>query len=297
MKLGVVFPQTEIGEDPARIRAYATGAEDAGFDHIVAYDHVLGHRPDDPVAWARLGPYTDAHAFHEIFVLFSHLAAITSRIEFATEVLVLPQRQTVLVAKQAAELDLLSGGRLRLGIGVGWNPEEFRALGMSFHDRGKRVVEQVAILRRLWGDDELTTMDGQFHVITAGAIRPRPLRQIPIWIGGHAPIALKRAAALADGLMLEHSLEEAPEVIVSIRNQLVENGRHPNWFGFAARIDLSKDKVDMAIKEAAAWSNVGITHLSVNTMDQGIKDPDEHIRLARAFIAAWRSATQIGPRL
>ena len=295
MKVGVVFPQTEIGNDPVRIRDYARGAEDAGFDHIVAYDHVLGHRPYDPVAWARLGPYTDAHPFHEIFVLFSHLAAITSRIEFATEVLVLPQRQTVLVAKQAAELDLLSGGRLRLGIGVGWNPEEFRALGTSFHDRGKRVEEQVAIIRRLWGD-ELTTVDGQFHTITAGAINPRPRRPIPIWIGGHTPVALKRAATIGDGLMLEHSLEEAPEVIASIRDQLVENGRDPRRFGFAARIDLPKDGVDGAIKKAAAWAAVGVTHLSVNTMDQGIKDPDEHITLSRAFIVAWRSATQVGVR-
>ncbi len=295
MKLGVVFPQTEIGNDPTRIRGYATGAEDAGFDHIVAYDHVLGHRPDDAVAWARLGPYTDAHPFHEIFVLFSHLAAITSRIEFATEVLVLPQRQTVLVAKQAAELDLLSGGRLRLGIGVGWNPEEFRALGMSFRDRGKRVEEQVAIIRRLWGD-ELTTVDGQFHTITAGAINPRPRRPIPIWIGGYAPVALKRAAAIGDGLMLEHSLEEAPEVIASIRDQLVDNGRDPKGFGFAARIDLPKGDVGAAIKEAAAWAAVGVTHLSVSTMDQGIKDPDEHIALSRGFIAAWRSASHVGAR-
>jgi probable F420-dependent oxidoreductase len=295
VKLGVVFPQTEIGNDPARIRGYATGAEDAGFDHIVAYDHVLGHRPDDPVAWAQLGPYTDAHPFHEIFILFSHLAAITSRIEFATEVLVLPQRQTVLVAKQAAELDLLSGGRLRLGIGVGWNPEEFRALGMSFHDRGKRVEEQVAIIRRLWRD-ELTSVDGRFHAITAGAINPRPRRPIPIWIGGYAPVALKRAAAIGDGLMLEHSLEEAPEVIVSIRDQLMDNGRDPRRFGFAARIDLPKDGVDGAIKEAAAWAAVGVTHLSVNTMDQGIKDPDEHITLSRAFIVAWTGATHVGVR-
>lgn len=295
MKLGVVFPQTEIGTDPARIRDYARGAEESGFDHIVAYDHVLGHRPDDAVAWARLGPYTDAHPFHEIFILFSHLAAITSRIEFATEVLVLPQRQTVLVAKQAAELDLLSGGRLRLGIGVGWNPEEFRALGMSFHDRGKRVVEQIAILRRLWGD-EVTTVDGEFHAITAGSINPRPRRTIPIWIGGHAPVALKRAAAIADGLMLEHSIDEAPEVIATIRDQLVEGGRDPKKFGFAARIDLSQDGVDAAIKEAAAWAEVGLTHLSVNTMDQGIKDPDEHITLSRAFIAAWRSTARAGAR-
>jgi len=286
VKIGVVFPQTEIGSDPERIRSYAVGVEEAGFDHLVAYDHVLGHRPNDAIAWANLGPYTDAHSFHEVFVLFSHLAAITSRIEFATEVLVLPQRQAVLVAKQAAELDLLSGGRLRLGIGVGWNPEEFRALGMNFHDRGKRVVEQVEILRRLWRD-ELTSVDGQFHTIRTGAIKPRPRGQIPIWIGGYAPVTLWRAATIADGFMLEHSLDEAPEAIAAIRRYLIENRRDPSRFGLAARIQLREGATDAAMEEARAWEKVGVTHLSVNTMDGGLGDPDGHVRLARVFAEAW----------
>lgn len=289
----MVFPQTEIGNDPDRVRAYARGVEHAGFDHIVAYDHVLGHRPQDPTAWANVGPYTDAHAFHEVFVLFSHLAAITSRIEFATEVLVLPQRQTVLVAKQAAELDLLSGGRLRLGVGVGWNPEEFRALGMNFHDRGKRVVEQVSILRRLWGDD-LTTVQGQFHTIAAGALNPRPRRPIPIWIGGHAPVALRRAAAIADGLMLEHSLAEAPEIIANLRADLAENGRDPSSFGLAVRIQLRHSALDSAVREARAWEQMGITHLSVNTMDDGIEDADRHVEVACSFMGAWLNSTGEG---
>lgn len=296
MKLGVVFPQTEIGSDPNRIRSYAIGVEEAGFDHIVAYDHVLGHRPDDASAWAILGPYTDVHAFHEVFVLFSHLAAITSRIEFATEVLVLPQRQTVLVAKQAAELDLLSGGRFRLGIGVGWNPEEFAALGMNFHDRGKRVVEQVEILRRLWRD-ELTTVDGKFHTIKSGAVNPRPGRAIPIWIGGHATVALNRAAAIADGFMLEHSLEEAPAVIATLQAQLVENGRDPMKFGLAARIQLREDDLEAALKAAHAWEQVGATHLSVNTMEEGTGHPDDHLRLARTFIEAWARSAKERARL
>jgi probable F420-dependent oxidoreductase len=286
MKLGVVFPQTEIGSDPGRIRRYGTGVEEAGFDHLVAYDHVLGHRPDDAAAWANLGPYTDAHPFHEVFVLFSHLAAITSRLEFATEVLVLPQRQTVLVAKQAAELDLLSGGRLRLGIGVGWNPEEFRALGQNFHDRGKRVVEQVEVLRRLWRE-ELTTVDGQFHAIRAGAIAPRPGRAIPIWIGGSAAVAFKRAAAIADGFMLEESIERAPAAIASLRSQLMENSRDPMTFGLAARIQLRERDLEASLEQARAWEKLGVTHLSVNTMGGGIEDPDRHLELACRFIDAW----------
>jgi probable F420-dependent oxidoreductase len=288
LKLGVVFPQTEIGVDPATIRAYATGVEAAGYDHIVAYDHVFGHRPIDPRAWAELGPYTEEHQFHEVFMLFSHLAAITSRIEFATEVLVLPQRQTVLVAKQAAELDLLSGGRFRLGIGVGWNPEEFRALGMDFKNRGVRVAEQVETLRRLWTSDAIT-VNGAFHSIASGGINPRPRNAIPIWIGGHAHVALKRAAAIADGLMLEHSIAEAPRVIDSMREMLVANGRDRDGFGFAARIQLDPDDVAGTLEKARAWERVGISHLSINTMDLGVVEPGLHLRLLRDFMEAWLS--------
>jgi probable F420-dependent oxidoreductase len=295
MKLGVVFPQTEIGIDPERIRSYAVGVEEAGFDHLVAYDHVLGHRPPDLAAWSNLGPYTDMHAFHEVFVLFSHLAAITSRIEYATEVLVLPQRQTVLVAKQAAELDLLSGGRLRLGIGVGWNPEEFRALDMNFHDRGKRSVEQIEVLRRLWSG-EITTMNGSFHTINAGALNPRPAHKIPIWLGGHAAVTLKRAAAIADGFMLEDSLDEAPAVIATIQSQLVENGRDPLEFGLAARIQLREDDVGVAVQKAQAWERLGATHLSVNTMGEGMTDPDRHLIASKAFIEAWNRSLKVERR-
>jgi probable F420-dependent oxidoreductase len=291
MKLGVVFPQTEIGADPDRIRNYARGVERAGFDHLVAYDHVIGHRPQDPAAWAELGPYTDEHAFHEIFVLFAHLAAITSHLELATEVLVLPQRQTVLVAKQAAELQLLSGGRLRLGIGVGWNYEEFRALGMNFHDRGKRVVEQVKLLRRLWTED-LVSVDGEFHTITAGAINPRPVQPIPIWIGGYAPVALKRAAAIADGLMLEHTLAEAPAVIASVREGVIAAGRDPAAFGLAVRIQVRAGELEAAIDEARAWERVGVSHLSVTTMDEGVENPDDHLKLALAFMGAWERSVR-----
>jgi probable F420-dependent oxidoreductase len=289
VKLGAVFPQTEIGDDPSAIRGYALGVERAGFDFLGAYDHVMGHRPADPQRWQEMGPYTDAHPFHEVFVLFSHLAAITSTLEFATEVLVLPLRQTVLVAKQAAELHLLSGGRLRLGIGVGWNSEEFRAMGVSFHDRGQRVVEQVELLRRLWAED-LVTMVGRFHDVQQGGLKPqRQGKQIPIWIGGRAKVVLERAAAVADGFMLEHSLEEAPHVIDQLNRYRKERHRESFAFGLATRVHIRKHDLPAAIDAARRWQALGVTHLSVETMDEGIREPAEHLELAQAFIAAWNT--------
>jgi probable F420-dependent oxidoreductase len=287
VKLGVVFPQTEIGDDPYAIRDYALGVERAGFDFLGAYDHVLGHRPADPARWREIGPYTDAHPFHEVFVLFSHLAAITSRLEFTTEVLVLPLRQTVLVAKQAAELHLLSGGRLRLGIGVGWNPEEFRAMGVSFQDRGQRVVEQVELLRRLWAED-LVTMVGRFHDVQQGGLKPRRRgQQIPIWIGGRAKVVLERAAAIADGFMLEHSLEEAPAVIDELNTYRRDRNRESLPFGLATRLHIREHDLPSAIETARQWKGLGITHLSVETMDEGIREPAKHLELAQAFMANW----------
>ena len=287
MKLGVVFPQTEIGDEPAAIRAYAQGVEAAGFDFLSAYDHVLGHRPADREQWNRLGPYTDEHAFHEVFVLFAYLAAITTTLELVTEVLVLPIRQTVLVAKQAAEVDLLSGGRLRLGIGVGWNPEESRAMGINFRERGRRVVEQVELLRRLWSED-VVTMRGQFHDVAQGGLKPRRRGgSIPIWIGGAAPVVLQRAAAIADGFMLEHPLEEAAAVMQEINRLRRDRHRESLPFGFAARVHLRDGEVDDAIRRAKAWQEIGITHLAVETMDEGITDPGRHLDLAVAFHSAW----------
>ena len=285
--LGVVFPQTEIGENVTVVRDYALTVEKAGYDFFAAFDHVIGHRPTDPEKWLVTGPYTDAHAFHEIFILFSYLAAITTRLQFVSEVLVLPQRQTVLVAKQAAELQLLSGGRLRLGIGVGWNPEEYRALGMNFHDRGRRIVEQVAVLRRLWADD-LLTFRGDHHTIEAGGLRPRPPSSIPIWIGGHADVVIKRAAAIADGFVLDHTLEEAPKAISVLKDALASGGRKPENFGLAAEVQLSEGDMADSVEAAETWQKLGVTHLSVNTMNLGIRDPRRHQELAVEFMAAWR---------
>jgi probable F420-dependent oxidoreductase len=290
VRLGLVFPQTEIGSDVALIREYAIRAEKTGYDFLAAYDHVAGHRPVDPDKWKALGPYTDAHAFHEIFVLFSYLAAITSKIEFATEVLVLPQRQTLLVAKQAGELHLLSGGRLRLGIGVGWNPEEYRALGLDFHDRGKRVVEQIDVMRRLWTEDVIT-YQGRYHNLEAVGIRPRPaVPTIPIWIGGYASVAIKRAASIGDGFVFDHSIKEAPAVLLELQRHLAEFKRHKESFGMAARVQLHPDNPEATVAKALAWQRLGITHLSVNTMNLGITDPRMHLNLAVEFMNTWQAA-------
>ena len=180
MKLGVIFPQTELGGDVGAVRAYAEAADGLHFDHLLAYDHVVGADPAVHRGWA--GPYDVTTTFHEPFVLFGFLAAITS-LELVTGIIILPQRQTVLVAKQAAEVDLLTGGRFRLGIGVGWNPVEYEALGRPFGDRGRRVPEQVALLRRLWTEPSVTH-DGPTEQIRGAGLAPLPIqRPIPIWMG------------------------------------------------------------------------------------------------------------------
>ena len=284
VKLGVVFPQNEIGIDPVVIREFATGVERAGFDYLLAYDHVLGHRPPDADRWRQVGPYTETHAFHEVFVLFSYLAALTSKLEFVTEVLVLPQRQTALVAKQAAELHLLSSGRLRLGIGVGWNPEEYRALGSSFHDRGRRMTEQVQLLRLLWEND-VTTLHGEFHTIESSGINPRPLgATIPVWMGGQAPAAIKRAAAIADGFMLNQSLAAGPATIRALKEQLAALNRDPAAFGLAARVQLGAEGLGACLAACRSWQDLGVTHLAVNTMYEGVTEPRRHLELACSFI-------------
>ena len=184
MKFGVVFPQTELGADPDVVAKFATTAEELGFDHLIAYDHVLGANTASRPDWQ--GPYTSESMFHEPFVLFSYLAGLTTRLELVTAVIILPQRQTSLVAKQAACLDVLSKGRLRLGIGTGWNAVEYEALGENFHDRGKRSEEQIDLLRKLWAEETIT-YDGRWHKVTDAGLKPLPTeRSIPVWLGGMA---------------------------------------------------------------------------------------------------------------
>lgn len=282
MRIGVVFPQTEIGRDPAAIRDYAQTAEGLGFTHVLAYDHVLGANPDRPEGFT--GPYTYQTPFHEVFVLFSYLAGLTQRLEFVTGVLILPQRQMALVAKQAASLDVLSGGRLRLGVGLGWNKIEYIGLNENFHNRGKRIEEQVMVLRQLWAEP-LVDFKGKWHIIPDAGINPLPVqRPIPIWFGGRDERALRRAARLADGwLPNQRSAAEAKSSLDLINRFLEEAGRLRSEFGLEPRLVYGAGDPKAWEKSMRDWQAEGATHLSFNTMGSGFKTPREHIQAIQKF--------------
>jgi probable F420-dependent oxidoreductase len=239
MRFGVVFPQTEIGTDPITIRDYAQAAEELGYHHILAYDHVIGANPASRPGWRP--PYTHQNTFHEPFVLFGYLAALTKKIELVTGIIILPQRQTILVAKQAAALDVLSSGRLRLGIGIGWNPVEYEALGENFKNRGRRSEEQVEVMRKLW-TQELVTFEGNWHKITDAGLNPLPIqRPIPIWFGGSDDRALRRLARLGDGWfpLLEPD-DRCRAAIEKIHSYAREAGRDPGHIGIEGRITFAE---------------------------------------------------------
>jgi probable F420-dependent oxidoreductase len=285
MKIGVVFPQTEIGQDPAAIRDYAQAVESMGYTHLLAFDSVVGANPDRPGGWD--SPYTYQHAFHEPFALFAFCAAVTRRIELVTGVLILPQRQTTLVAKQAAEVDVLSGGRLRLGIGVGWNPVEFEALGENIHTRGKRIEEQLEVMRLLW-TRELVAYEGQWHRVPDAGIKPLPVQQpIPVWMGGESEVVLRRAARLADGWITLQTFRPGPaaqRTVDRLHGLVREAGRDPATFGIEGRVALAQVPPPERAKEMAAWRAMrGITHLCVNTMGLGLPSPEEHVRTLERF--------------
>ena len=276
MQVGVVFPQTEIGADPEGVRAFAQAVQELGYRHLLAYDHVLGAeisaRPDWP------GPYTAEHQFHEILVLFGYLAATAPGLELVTGVLVLPQRQTALVAKQAAEIDILTGGRFRFGVGLGWNFVEFEALGEEFGNRGRRAEEQIELLRRLW-TEPVVTFEGRYHRVPAAGINPLPVqRPIPVWIGGSAEAAIRRAARIADGFFPQRPLEDGwPGTMERFRGWAEEVGRDPDTIGIEARIDVSAGTPDDWHRAADEWRVLGATHLSVAAMRGGLSGPDAHI--------------------
>ena len=285
MKIGVVFPQTEIGQDPAMIRDYAQAVEAMGYTHMLAFDSVVGANPDRPGGWDSQFDYR--HAFHEPFALFAFCAAVTRRIELVTGVLILPQRQTTLVAKQAAEVDVLSGGRLRLGVGVGWSPVEFEALGENIHDRGKRIEEQLEVMRLLW-TRELVTYAGRWHRVPDAGINPLPVqRPIPVWMGGEAEAVLRRAARLADGWITLQTFRPGPaaqDTVDRLLGLVREAGRDPTTFGIEGRVALAQVRPEERPKEMAAWRAMrGITHLCVNTMGLGLPGPEEHVRTLERF--------------
>ncbi|HEV1997971.1 MAG TPA: LLM class F420-dependent oxidoreductase [Candidatus Dormibacteraeota bacterium] len=284
MKVGVVFPQTETSSDPAALRAYVEAVESMGFAHVALYDHVLGAQADRPGGWR--GPYTDADLFHEVFVTLGYMAAITSRLELVTEVLVLPQRQTALVAKQAAEVDLLSGGRLRLGVGLGWNRVEYEALREEFGTRGRRIEEQVELMRRLWGEP-VVDFSGEFHSIPSAGINPLPGRRIPVWMGGTAEAAKRRAARIADGWMMNAPTEEAPRgALLQVRQMVADAGRDPSAFGIEVRVPVTGG-LGEAAAEMAGWHQLGISHATVNTMGAGLAWPNGHIDALRRFTEVY----------
>jgi probable F420-dependent oxidoreductase len=288
MQIGVVFPQTEIGVDPAGVRAYAQAAQGLGYRHALIYDHVLGADPAGHPGWA--GPYNVHSMFHEPLVVFGYLAAVAPELELVTAVIILPQRQTVLVAKQAAEVDVLTSGKFRLGVGIGWNTVEYEGLGMDFRNRARRFEEQIEVMRRLWTEPVLT-FEGRYHRIIAAGLNPLPVqRPIPIWIGASAEPAIKRAAELADGYFPQRTPEGGwPAMLDKIRGWRKAAGRDPARFGIDARINLATGTPDDWHKQAEEWRGLGATHLSVNSMNGGLTGPDAHverIRLARAAITS-----------
>jgi len=278
MQIGVVFPQTEFGNDPVAIRDYAQTAESLGFTHILAFDHVLGANPDRPGGWAGR-PYTYQTPFHEVFVLLSYFAGITQRIGLVTGIIILPQRQTALVAKQTASLDVLSGGRIRLGVGLGWNEVEYTALNENFHNRGKRIEEQIDVMKRLWSN-ELVDFKGKYHTIPDAGINPLPLRRsIPIWFGGHHEAVMRRIARLGDGWMPNYAEPTDAGPSLDLLQQLfVEAGRPWSDLGVEARISYARCDIKAWQRLLDGWQTLGATHITFNTMGSGLETAQEHIR-------------------
>lgn len=290
MKIGLVYPQIEFGSDPAAIRDYAQLAEELGFSHIEAYDHVLGANPDRLGGWQ--GPYTFRNIFMEPLTLFSYMAAFTERIQFATGIVILPQRQTVLFAKQAATLDVLSKGRLRVGAGLGWNEVEYIALNEDFHTRGRRLEEQVAVLRLLW-TEPLVNFSGRWHTIPDAGLNPLPVqRPIPLWFGGTAEPALRRAARLADGWMISttRKIADLQPAFDLIHHTLDETGRSRNDFGLEARLAYGEGDLGAWHSLIDEWKAVGATHLSFNTMGHGFDTPLKHLAAVQKIAAALEFA-------
>lgn len=285
MKIGIVFPHNEIGTDPKAIIDYAQGAEELGADHMLIYDHVLGADPDREGGFT--GPYDKSVAFHEPFTVFAFMAAVTKTITFATTVLILPQRQAALVAKQAAELAILSGNRFRLGIGTGWNEVEFEALGVPFAGRGKRQEEQVEVMRRLWKEDSFS-FDGDYHSVTKAGILPRPDGgSIPVWFGGGAPPLLKRCAQIGDGwIPLGGPSENAAKAIETMRAHREAAGLSWEGFGIQAQAQYRGGDAERWFKHAERWDNLGCSHLAIVTQNAGNETVDDHLAAAREYFEA-----------
>jgi probable F420-dependent oxidoreductase len=285
MQVGVVFPQTELGGDVGAVRAYAERVEDLGYRHVLAFDHVVGADPKVHTGWS--GPYDVETTFHEPMVLFGYLAGVTKSLEFVTGVIILPQRQTVLVAKQAAEVDLLASGRFRLGVGIGWNAVEYEALGEDFSNRGRRSEEQIELMRRLWTERSVT-FDGKFHKVTGAGLAPLPVqRPIPVWIGAGSMRGYERAGRIADGWF--PMVAPGPELDAAravVDGAAVAAGRDPRSIGMEAWVNW-RGSVDEVADEVAKWATAGASHVSINTMGGGLKTVDDHLAALSAVADAF----------
>jgi probable F420-dependent oxidoreductase len=274
MKFGIVYPQVELGGDPQAVHDIGVGTESLGFDHLLVYDHVVGaeHADREPPLW---GPYTEDDPFHDPLVMFGYLAALTSRIELATGVMIVPQRQTVLLAQQAADADLLSRERLRLGVGTGWNYVEYQALGQDFATRGARLDEQIGLLRTLWAEP-LVNFDGRFDHVERGCINPRPRRRIPIWVGGFAEPAYRRGGTLGDGFSFAGDVDAALAGLGRVHHHLSAAGRSADRFGLELVATRAKTPADV-VETAERWQAAGGTHLAVVTMRLGLDTAAAHL--------------------
>ncbi len=271
VQIGVIYPQTELPTDPVTVRTYVTEVEHLGYHHVVVYDHVLGADPSVHAGWS--GPYDIDTPFHEPFVLFGFLAGIT-RMELATGIVIAPQRQSALLAKQAAEVDVLTEGRFRLGVGTGWNKVEYDALGEDFHTRGRRLEEQVSLLRKLWTERSVS-FEGQFDIIRGAGLAPLPAqRPIPIWMGASSAAAFERIGRVADGWFpMMAPGERLTEALRNISTGAEQAGRDPGSIGMEGRIPAGDDTARFADK----WRQAGATHLSVDTMRAGNADLRSHL--------------------
>ncbi len=275
MQIGAVLSQNEIGPDPAALCDYAQAVQDLGYNFLVTSDHVVGADPADHPGLDRVFPI-DTY-LREPLMLGAFLACAAPRLGYLTSVIILPQRQTVLVAKQAADLDGLSQGKLRLGVGIGWNPIEFAALSIPFQDRARRFEEQIELMRRLWSE-RVVSFEGQFHTVKAAGINSRPVQQpIPIWIGASAEAAVKRATKIADGFLPLRAFEGGwQSTMDKVHAWLQEAGRDPSTFGVEGRLDTAQGRPDDWRKVMEMWRGFGASHLSVGTSGAG-NGPQAHI--------------------
>ena len=281
MQIGAVFPHNEIGTDPGAIKAFAQGVESLGISHLLIYDHVLGADPDREGGFR--GPYDKDVAFHEPFTTFAFIAAVTEKLEMITTVMILPQRQTVLAAKQAAEVALLSNNRFRLGVGVGWNEVEYVGLNETFTNRGRRQAEQVEVMRKLWSEDSLD-YTGDYHRIDKASINPRPSQPIPVWFGGSAPALLDRVARLGDGwIPLMGANDKAQACIDTIKATREAAGLSFDNFGIQAQAQYAGGSAERWQKHAQAWQDMGCTHIAIATHNAGPTDVDGHLSRIREY--------------